>query len=140
MAENLQSTPPFAMLRKRPQGGTMSLQPNLTIRRGDTVTLPLTFTDSNDNPIDITGWKVYFTVKKRDDEAVDDSEALIVKDVTVHTDPTGGITEIALTAEDTNVLPGNHLYDIQYKTATSDIKTVTSGNALVKKDVTRRTT
>jgi hypothetical protein len=83
----------------------------LEIRRKTTNTYTLTFT--NDGEIqDITGWTVFFTVKKNTNQT--DSQALISKTITTHTSPTTGVTTISLSPTDTDISAGNYLYDITY--------------------------
>lgn len=109
---------------------------NLQCTRGDDKFFVLTFTDSNGDPIDITGWTVYFTVKSNLNDSDDD--ALISKDVTDHTSPTNGITKIHLTSSDTNLV-GTYFYDIQIKRDDDVVLTVLEGNITFKRDVTQRT-
>ncbi len=109
---------------------------NLYLTRGDDKFYVLTFTDGNGDPIDITGWTIYFTVKRDLDDT--DDEALIKKDITAHTDPTNGVTKIHLTSDDTDLI-GNFYYDIQVKKSDGIILTVLEGMITFKKDVTHRT-
>jgi hypothetical protein len=108
-----------------------------SIFRGDSREYLLTFTRDDGSAIDISEWKVYFTVKKnyRDD----DIAAVIKKDISVHYDPVNGKTKISLLPVDTEVVPGNYFYDIQAKRAVNDIITVLAGKLEIKSDVTRRT-
>jgi len=70
-----------------------------------------TVTITNNGSVqNITGWTVFFTVKKSTNQT--DAEALISKTITTHTNPTLGITTITLSPSDTDVLAGNYLYDI----------------------------
>ena len=62
---------------------------------------------------DLTGYTLYFTVKKIEDADKSDDEAIIQKTITTHTDPTGGISSIPLTNSDTNIDAGNYLWDIK---------------------------
>lgn len=82
---------------------------NLYLNRGDDKFYILTFTDENQEAIDITEWVVYFTVKQKLDD--DDANALLTKDVSVHFDAVNGKTKIHLTNEDTDLV-GNFYYDI----------------------------
>jgi len=110
---------------------------NYEKKRGDTVTLQLTFTDANGDAIDITNYTVFFTLKNnRSDE---DADAVITKDITNHSDPTNGITTITLSAAETADLLGCYWYDIQYKTGAGVIKTVVIGTYIFEEDVTIRT-
>jgi hypothetical protein len=110
---------------------------DLFLYRGDTKHYPLTFTDSNNAPIDITGWTVFFTVKTNLSDA--DLSAVLQKTITTHTAPTSGQTQIDLSSTDTDALNGDYYYDIQIKTVSGDITTVLSGSFKVAPDVTRRT-
>jgi len=63
---------------------------------------------------DITGYTLFFTVKKpADAEKGSDDDAIIKKTVTTHTDPTAGISTITLSNSDTNIDAGNYLWDIK---------------------------
>lgn len=110
---------------------------DLRIYRGDTHTYNLTFV-SGGAAYDLTDCTIYFTVK--DSENDPDADALISKDVTVHTNPTGGLSAIVLSSTDTNIAPGSYYYDIQLKTASDLIFTVTKGLFIVSADITRRVT
>ena len=112
-------------------------QTNLTIKRGDSKTYTLKFADEDNSPIDITGWTVFFTMKANIDDV--DNDAKIKKDITTHTDPTNGETEISLSATDTAQDIGSYVFDIQIKKSTGEIKTILEGIINVGKDVTQRT-
>ncbi len=106
--------------------------------RGDSREYNITFTDGNGDAIDISEWKVYFTVKKSYFDS--DSQAIIKKDVTVHDDPMNGKTKITLLPVDTdNLTPARYYYDIQIKRGEENILTVLQGKIRIKADVTRRT-
>jgi hypothetical protein len=108
----------------------------LTITRGDTKIYTLRFVNKNNQPIDITGWKIYFTVKS--DLCKPDDDAVIKKDIVVHTNPLNGETQISLSSTDTSVDPGNYLYDIQIKTATDEVYTICQNGLTIAQDVTQR--
>ncbi|HUV84339.1 MAG TPA: hypothetical protein VMV86_01440 [Methanosarcinales archaeon] len=93
------------------------------IFRGNKREYLLTFTDSGGSAVPITGWTIYFTVKKN----YADTVAAISKDITIHYDAPNGQTKILLTPTDTDIVPGNYFYDIQAKKAADDIETVLSG-------------
>ena len=67
---------------------------------------------------DITGWTVYMVIKTKMEDT--DVQALLIKKVTSHTDPTGGRTIIELSSSDTDITMGNHYYSIDYKTDEGD--------------------
>lgn len=112
---------------------------NLTIVRGDSLSLSLHFTQSGVD-LDITGASVWFTMKTSVDDL--DAAAIIQKKVTSHTDPTNGLTTISLTPAETILFtPGVYQFDIQYKSAAgTTILTPLIGQVEVKADVTRSTT
>ena len=110
----------------------------LTIIRGDSAEIDVTFEDADGIAIDLTGKAVFFTVKTIDGiEKTDDSEAKISKKITVHTDPTAGKTQIALTSAETNLTPGDYLYDLQIVNG-SDVISTTRDIVEIVQDVTKR--
>jgi hypothetical protein len=109
---------------------------DIEIYQGDDATFALNITE-NKQPVDITGWKVYFTVKKH--YADPDEDAIFKKDVIEHTDPTQGKTEISLTTEETSAAAlGNYYYDVQIKDNSDKFQTLVSGRFRIQPQVTRR--
>ena len=110
---------------------------NFKFPRGDDQVFALELTE-NGAVKDITGWTVYFTLKSKIDDA--DTAAVLKKDITTHTGPTQGKTEIPLLNTETDVLKGIYFYDIQYKDVSTPaiVKTVLSGQMTFTEDVTRR--
>jgi len=107
------------------------------IYRGDNKTYTLSFKDSAGNVIDITGWKVYFTMKQRITQS--DDEAAVRIDVTTHDDPTNGLSSIHLANSQTDgLIPGEYFYDIQVKKSDEMVTTLVVGKIKVEADVTRR--
>lgn len=104
--------------------------------RGDTRDYALTFT-SNSVAYNITGATVWFTLKKDRNDA--DSEAVLQKSISSHSDPTNGKTTLSLTSTDTAIEAGRYFYDFQIKTASGSIITFLSGTVDVLEDVTRTT-
>jgi hypothetical protein len=107
------------------------------IRRDDT-TITTTCKDSSGNPIDITGYSVFFTVKSEPNQP--DSDALISKKVTSHSNPTQGITHITLTHDDTNIDEGDYIYDFQLVTPGGAVSSSQRDTITVTNDITIRTT
>ena len=106
------------------------------IVRGDNEPFTLEFT-RNGEPEPITGWKIYFTMKKHLTQS--DDEADLKCDVTEHDDPENGKTSIHLTNGQTdNLEPGMYFFDIQVKKSDGVIKTILNGQVNVVADVTRR--
>lgn len=98
---------------------------NLTIQKGNIYSATLTFT-SGGLPYDLTGITVYFTAKKKNDNLSDDSQAIIEEKITVHTDPTNGITTLELSTTQTDVALGCYKCDLRlYKLGVLQINTTT---------------
>lgn len=92
----------------------MAVAENITnVHRKTDYTITFNYLNSDNSARPLTGATVFFTVKDvtYDDDA-DDSEALITKDITSHTNAAGGITEIELSDTDTNLDPMQYFYDI----------------------------
>lgn len=106
--------------------------------RGDSREYTLSFTKSDGSKIDITEWKIYFTLKKYAYQS--DEDADLKKDVTEHSNPTDGETKITLTAGDTeNLEIVVYNFDIQIKKDDGTILTVLKGTLKIMLDITRRT-
>jgi len=111
---------------------------NLKLMRGDSKIYTLRFQDKETKEaIDITDWKIYFTIKRRLNDSDDD--ALLKKDVSVHSDPENGTTQIQLNPSDTeDLLVGSFFYDIQLKRSATLIDTILIGDIQIYGDSTRR--
>jgi len=107
----------------------------LEVYRGDSKTYELEFLDEQGNKLDLTNVEITFTVKRSVYD--DDSQAIIQKIITSHTDPTNGITRISLTPADTDKEDGVYVFDIQMKDSLNNIKTLVVGRFYIKPDVTR---
>jgi hypothetical protein len=107
-------------------------KPDLHIIRGDTVNIQFQV------DMDLTGTTVFFTVKPALTDDVGDTTAVISVEVASHDDPANGHTIIPLTADDTNVTPGEYYYDIQIKNGSS-IVSIPARKCKIYADVTRRT-
>ena len=86
---------------------------DLSIYEGEDKTWTVTILDSDSVAVDITGYTFLFTVKEKISDT--DANAIIQKEITSHSDPTNGITQIALDSADTKDLSGKYLYDYQWK-------------------------
>ena len=103
---------------------------DLNLVRKTTKTLKVTFSNKSTGlPIDITGYTLYFTVKKTPSQP--DSLANIFKTVTTHTNPTAGETQILLTPEDTDIPQGNYIYDLCYITNSNNRYSTVPKNFIV---------
>jgi len=114
-----------------------NIERDLILRAKNTNTLDLWCYDELDAVVDITGATVFFTVKNKPSDT--DNDAVLKKDVTSLTNPTGGNTIITLTATDCASLLGNYLYSIKIKMATGEFYTLAEGNVVFRKEITERT-
>ena len=107
----------------------------LSLIRGDDKSFLLTLKNQNHEAIDITDWTVYFTAKKKTTDIYDAS--LIAKTITVHQNPTEGITSIDLTSTETATLtPVNVWYDIKVKTKEQKMYTLMKGQIEIDDSIT----
>ena len=112
-----------------------------TIYRGDDHDFNFDFKDGDGVAIDITGWTIFFTIKSAVDDLTADTSAVLTKEQTSHTNPTGGLTTLSLADTDTNDLDDEeYWYDFQYKNSSGKIKTIMHGIMTVVREVTRRIT
>lgn len=95
----------------------------LTVNRGTTYPIQVAY-KKNGTPFDITGSTILFTVKTTEFSSnLTDTDALIAKAVTAHTDPTNGVSVITLVPSDTRaVVPGKHYYSIKIDEDSDDTK------------------
>lgn len=111
-----------------------------TIKRWNTFNKPIPFKDSNGVALDLTDSIVYFTVRKGSTLCdPDDSSANITKRITDHTDAEWGITTLSLTENDTNLAPGEYVYEFQIKFVNGEVTSSCTGEFIVKQDVTKST-
>jgi hypothetical protein len=115
----------------------MALKPDLKLIKGDTYSIRFELTNDNE-PVDLTGSTVYFTAKAAFDDDTADNAAIIAVEVTDHTDPTNGLTDIPLSASDTTADAGEYYYDIQVKKADASIASIKYRKLEIYEDVTRR--
>lgn len=111
----------------------------LEIPVGDEFSLQVVIEDPETGlPVDITGATVFFTIKKM--LAQDDASAVVVKNVSSHTDPTNGETEIELSSTDNNVPEGEYYWSLRVKFSTGDILTAVPNEKMrYRAHATRRT-
>lgn len=97
-----------------------------TVNRGTTFIINVLYTKDK-VPADLTGATVRFTMKPVEwDSNTTDSDASVKKNVTSHTDPTAGKTQIVLNPVDTAT--------IEPKVYHYDIKVAEAGGAVYKID------
>ena len=110
----------------------------ITINRQDTYTRTINLLDSGGNPIDASGWTIYFTVRTAipKTSVSDDGTAKISK--TIAGEVTG-IQTLLLTSSDTNIDPATYFYDFQVKKSDGTITSSFTSSFIVNGDITRST-
>jgi hypothetical protein len=131
------------------EGPCMSIATNkvtMFIRDDRTLEVSVNANTSPQTPQDLTGAKVWMTVKDRTSDL--DSSAHIMKrnaaaggsdsEIKILTPATNGQLEIYLVPADTeNMNPGTYVYDVQVKLANDKVYTVVRSQITFKDDVTR---
>jgi hypothetical protein len=107
----------------------------LILRAKNTNKLIAYFLDEDESLVDITGDTVFFTVKNLPSDT--DESAVLKKTITSLTDALNGMTEIVLSATDTESLLGNYIFDVKIKHGT-EFYTVAEGVVCFRKSITIR--
>jgi len=89
---------------------------------GDTFTRDINFRDDSEDPIDITGWTIYVTVKRDLDD--DDDDAVLSDDVTSHDNATNGETSFSFTASETEGLDTIYYFEVKYEDNSGEVNTM----------------
>lgn len=110
----------------------------MVIRRikGDTYPVQVQVLSEDGTAFDLTGATVFFTVKKRLEDA--DAAALISKSATSHTSATEGITQFSILADDVDYV-GSFYYDVKVKDTNGIIYSVITDRFILENHVTIRT-
>lgn len=104
--------------------------------RGDARLVKMSFKKKDGTPIDITGWKVYLTMKASLADA--DEDAALQKIQIVHTDAVNGLTEILINSEESAALqPRIYYCDVQLTDTVGNNFTVFNGKITVRRDITQ---
>ena len=112
---------------------------NFEVTRGNTWKRDLYFYN-DDNRLDITGWKILFTVKEKisDTDGITGASAKIAVEATL-SDPTNGKATLSLSVTNTDLPPASYIYDIKIITASAvDELTIINGNFTILSGVTLR--
>ena len=112
-------------------------QNSFVVYRGDDWNMQVIFADEDDVRIDITGWTVWMTLKRKKTDS--DSDCVLQEIVTTFPDPTTGVCLVAVPRARTNNLKGLFYYDFQFQNAAGAITTITSGGVTFLEDITRAT-
>jgi hypothetical protein len=113
-----------------------SSQADLCWTRGDSGRLDVSVKDADGTAYNLTGSTLFLTVKNTLTDV--DSAAVIRKEVTSHSNATGGLSHFDILTTD-NATAGVRFYDVQLKDSTNKIYTLFGGLWKVLADVTTRT-
>lgn len=104
--------------------------------RGDARLIKMSFKKKDGTPIDITGWKVYLTMKAN--PLADDASADLQKVQVGHTDAVNGQTEIHISSAESSLLaPRTYYCDIQLTDTDDNNFTVFNDRITVLRDITQ---
>ena len=116
----------------------MAVDTSISIYKKDYKDITVTVKDANGDPINITGYTFWLTVKIRETDP--DEDAVIQKKVTSHTNPSAGITTFSLDTDDTDIDAKDYQYDIQMKATSGAITTLLRGTFIILQEITQATT
>ncbi len=105
--------------------------------RGDTWTNKFVVVDAAGDPIDITGWTLWVTLKLDPTVADVDADLQSSEVIVASGDATGGIGYVVSAPADTALLiPATYNYDMQYVTGSGEVQTMAYGTVPVVRDMT----
>ena len=94
---------------------------NLTFARGDDIPFSFAFTDINNNPLPLTGYTLYLTIKRNKTDT--DAQAVVATSYTASV-PLSGIIASTVSHTVTMMLLGLYYYDFRVVTNTGQIFTI----------------
>jgi len=103
-------------------GNNINSKKEIEIIRGDTPAFTINVTDNGGDAFDLTSYSMRMTVKRN--KADTDTNAIIGPKIATIASPTTGIGVITLSSTDTDVDPGEYLYDIQINNGSSNVYTI----------------
>ena len=111
----------------------MAIYSNLSVDQGSTFGAEIDVTDSNGDPLDLTGYTVAGQLRKTYKSTTSTAFTSYVFSAS------GGIVKISLNATTTNALKaGRYVYDVEItKTSTGEITRIIEGQLEVRPGVTR---
>ena len=116
----------------------------LTVNRGTSHTIDVVYqekdSDGEITPRSLVGATVRFTVKNKEaDETLTDSTALLLKNVTSHTNAALGLSAIELAPADTqSIAKGKYFYDVKVEESNGEIYKIDEGRFILDASPTNR--
>lgn len=122
-------------------GANGVIMSDITLNKKTDATINFQYYESDEEtPRTLVGATLFFTLKENAyDSDADDSEAILKKTVTNHSNAAAGQSQINLTDDETDVDPKTYFYDIKIKEVSGNIYLASSGRCLVSATVTNRT-
>jgi hypothetical protein len=112
---------------------------SFSLTQGDTNSINFQYTDSNGNPVDISGGEIYFTSKTN--PSLPDSQASIYKTVSSFVSASLGMGSIPIVPADTSSsLAGKYFWDIRFKDVSGNITTLDSDSYYLISSITNNVT
>jgi len=105
--------------------------------QGDDIAWVFNFKDVNQNPVDITGWILYLTIKDRA-SIRSDSNAVYSLTLSNHINPLEGQTVMEIPHTASQNLKGVYQYDIQLQTPDNKLETLLRGSIKFVDQITQR--
>ncbi|MDE0724799.1 MAG: hypothetical protein OSB62_08915 [Alphaproteobacteria bacterium] len=109
-----------------------------TIEQGATFKSELTFTDSNNAVVDLTGYAIRMQARIKASSPETVLNLSVGAGITI-TDAGGGLFEIEISATDTAALTGGQVlvYDLELETPTGHVTRLLEGKIMISPEVTR---
>jgi hypothetical protein len=111
--------------------------------RGNAFSLTIPVRNADGTPFDLTGYKVFLTVKSSVDYTgemtLNDDDAVLQVEVPSISNPTAGNVVIPVSASDMEIAPSTYYYDVQFVPSSGEPWSLHYDEFIVIPDVTRRT-
>jgi len=85
------------------------------IQRGTSLTIPCLFTDAHSNPVDLTNFTVYFTIKPVIGDSDWDDNMCMVQKTFAPQDPINGKFYVQCSSHDLYFEPGHYYFDVELR-------------------------
>lgn len=106
--------------------------------QGDDIPFTIEWTDANGDPVDITGWTFWITIKESHEDS--DADAIVQQTKSSFSSPLEGRANITIDGAETKDESGSKVYDMQVKKGTGGtLTTFLRGNVYIEPEVTEAT-
>ena len=102
---------------------------------GDNSSFDLQILDDNGNPVNLTGYELYFSVKRN--PILPDSQATIYLTQTTHSNAVNGQSSFPITPTETGgAIPGKYFFDVKSKDTSGNITTLYNDTLFIISSIT----